>query len=371
MHPHLGLSVGPLVSALRPNAREASIEFVPLSPDRIAPYQTFAREQFGPASYQAQRNYLRWMYEEAPHTTGYGEAKLAVVGERVVGCFHKMHLPWTWGGKTELVASPHNLVVDPRFRTGVGLGLITETFRGEKHQLLMGAGSSVDRIYERLGARALTSCWLRTLLNPLTAPAVAALHRAAPIAMDAVLARAHAVMGHVRVPARWVEVRSSFDDEIASDATHMLLRHSGSAAHVHWTPELVQWRFFSKIGPRHLLVCLGPSRDARAFAIVSLGVHHALALARTVEWHAESERWSLLLGIVVRALLSVLGANAWFAMTSDPARAASWRRLGFWDAREPPKIYELHSPRTASFGATSFGGSAGDYGFEAMALDRT
>jgi hypothetical protein len=355
-----------------PGTLEGSVEFVPLSLATVGAYQTFARDHFGPASHQAQQSYLTWMYEEAPHApAGLEEAKLAVAQGRVVGCFHKMRLPWIWGGSTALVSSPHSLMVDPRFRTGVGLGLIAEAFRGEKHQLLIGAGPSVTRIYEKLGARPVTSYWLRTALNPFTIPAIAAFHRAAPIAMDAVISRTHAAVDRAHLPARSIEVRSSLDEELASHVARMLLRASGSAAHIQWTPDLVRWRFFSKYGPRHLLVCLGPGQDARAFAIVSLGVHRTLALARTVEWYAESKRWGFCLGVVVRALLSVMGANAWFAMTSDPRRAASWRGIGFWNAREPPMIYELHSPRIQSFGPLCLGGAAGDHGFEAIPLDKT
>jgi hypothetical protein len=348
-----------------------TVEFIPLCLATVGAYQAFARQHFGAASHQAQRNYLRWIYEEAPHApAGLEEAKLAVIQGRVIGCFHKMRLPWVWAGRAALVSSPHSLAVDPHFRTGVGFGLMAEAFRGESHQLLIGAGSSVTRIYEKLGARAVTSYWLRTLLNPFTVPVSAAMHRA-PAVMDAVLARAHAALGRIPFPGKWIDVESSLGDERLSDVAETIHRNSGGRAHIQWTPDLLRWRFFSKFGPRHLLVRLGPGGEARALAIVSLGAHRSLVLARTVEWYAESERWGFWLSVVVRALLSVAGANAWFAMTTDPRRAALWRRFGFWNVRQPPMIYELHSPRSESFGAICLGGAASDYGFDAIPFDRT
>jgi hypothetical protein len=270
-----------------------------------------------------------------------------------------------------LMSSPHGLVVSPEARgKGVGAALLARTYGGERHLLLLGAGKSVQRTYVRMGAELVPTFWHRTFLNPMTAPVIVGLHRLSPSLVDRGLALACSVANAVRTRGAWLDVHHTVSRGLASEIADLLVRDANGDAHVAWTWELVHWRFFAHSGPRHIVVRsgAGPGRDPRAFAIVSLGIQRSLLVARTVEWYAEDDRAARRLAISLRALLTAMGANAWLAMTSRPARAQQWQRLGFWPAPNAPMAYQLHQPRGTSFGSMAFGGGAGDYGFEAIPL---
>ncbi len=338
----------------------SSVEVVALTPDLIAPYIEFAKEAFGADSYQSRRGFLRWHYEKAPlQDSSLSDAKVAVVDGNVVGCFHKLRLPWMVHGARTIVASPHNLFVLPRYRTGTGFGLISECFRGENHLLLLGAGPSVQPIYARLGARPLEALWYRTVVNPV--PAVAAINWGCQRLADHALALACRWAG--RQSIRSLRFDTAVDDALAAEVAQQLIGRRDAGAYVSWSADAERWRFFS--GPRHILVRVGTN----ALALVSIGIHRSLCVARTVEWVSQDKASALALSLGARALLSVLGVNLWLAMTSDRTTAAQWRKTGFWRVPSPPVALELHRPRSASFGEPIFYGGGGDSGFEALPLD--
>lgn len=366
LHPQMGKPRG-IVNA-SPSTSE--LDVVPLTPELHPAYLRFAAREFGADSYQGREGYLRWLYAQAPIGGGVPpRAMVAVVDGHVVGCFHKMRLPWSLGDETVLVTSPHNLLVSVAHRTGVGFALISETFKRESHLLLLGAGAAVDKIYERLGARAIPTYWHRSVLNPITLPVVFALHRAAPRVLDALLARTCAGVNGGLSGGK-VDVRAHADGGVADEVIGLLRHTAGTRAHVRWTAETLRWRFFDPAGPRHLLVRLGAAkREPSALAIVSIGIHRSVCVARTVEWYARDTAAALAIGLALRALLTALGANAWMAMTSDAQASKQWRRAGLWRLAKAPATLELHRPRALTFGAACFGGGAGDSGFEALPLD--
>jgi hypothetical protein len=336
-------------------------EIGPLTVELIPSYLRFAREAFGTGSYQSRRGFLRWLYDESPvEGACIGDGKVVVCAGEVVGCYHKMRLPWRFAGRDEVVPSPSNLFLLERNRArGVGFGLISETFANHKHLLLIGSGPAVQPIYDRLGAQLIETHWLRTVVNPLSAPAYLAMHRASTRLADLSFASAHAIAG--RLP----RVHSSLDNAAAGEVAEMLIRGARGRMHLAWNAELVRWRLFSPIGPRHVLVRIGD----RALTVVSLGSARSLFVSRTVEWYAEDDASAHALALATRAVLTALGVNVWLAMTSDDRTASQWRATGFWGMKEPPSVYELHKPRDMAFGAILLNGGGGDSGFEAMPLD--
>lgn len=342
------------------------VEIGPLTKELIPSYLCFAREAFGEASYQSRPGFLRWLYDESPvDGARISDGKVVVAAGEVVGCYHKMRLPWRFDGREDIVPSPSNLFLLERNRArGVGFGLISETFANHKHLLLIGSGPAVQPIYDRLGARLIKTHWLRTVVNPLSAPAFLALHRVSARLADLSFASARAIAG--RLPSAG---KLSFDVSVAgreaAEVAEMLVRGARARMHLAWSAELVRWRFFSPFGPRHVLVRI----EDRAIAIVSLGSARSLFVSRTVEWYAENDAAAFALSLATRALLTVLGVNVWLAMTSDDRTASQWRAAGFWSMKEPPSVYELHKPRELAFGDVLLNGAGGDSGFEAMPLE--
>lgn len=329
----------------------SDVEVVPLSRGLVPAYQAFAARAFGPRSYQTRAGYLRWLYELAPEPRGLGACAVATARDEVVGCFHALHLPWTINGATRSVCAPHNLMVAPEHRTGVGFALIMELLKSSSDHLLIGAGDAVRPIYERLGARPLASHWLQTVVNPLSVPIARLVDRGGRL--ERWLDRARQLASKLRVGG--LELHATCDDEqCAALATR--LNADTSHAHVRWSAELVHWRFFHAKGPRHLLIV-----HEDAVLLVSLGVRGSWIVARTVAQRGVG----VLLLVAARALLGLLGVNAWLSMTTNATEAATLRRAGFWPMRRPPEVFELHRPRSTRFPSVSLTG-AGDYGFEAL-----
>lgn len=53
-----------------------------------------------------------------------------------------------------------------------------------------------------------------------------------------------------------------------------------------WTPDLLSWRFFHPMGPRHHSVLIETSDGIAGYAFVSVGARHGILLARVIDWRA-------------------------------------------------------------------------------------
>jgi hypothetical protein len=113
----------------------APLEVLPFSEKWLSAYLDFASRAFGPRSYQADERYLRWMYNESPHGS-LSDCVIAVDGERIVGCLHKLRLTWRIDTQEALVATAHNLFVEPDYRRGVGATLILAAMRARRRSTL-------------------------------------------------------------------------------------------------------------------------------------------------------------------------------------------------------------------------------------------
>ena len=135
--------------------------------------------------------------------------------------------------------------------------------------------------------------------------------------------------------------------------------------HVAWTPELVRWRFFHSLGPRHAYVEFG---KPGAFALLSLGPREGLLVGRLIfvshpAIAAGEPSVKQMCGILRRA-----GAHAVFAMTVRDDLASLLQACRFGGYPVTPETYLFH--REKSFVQdTSIGPEVTDLGFEAISHD--
>jgi hypothetical protein len=323
----------------------ALFEVLPFSEKRLSAYLDFASRAFGPLSYQADERYIRWMYDVSPHGA-LSDCALVAHGERIVGCLHKFRLMWRIDKEQALVATAHNLFVDPDYRSGLGATLILAAMRGETAIYVPGASGAAGLMYEKLRWHSIACQWYRRV-------------RPSPLGLLRAIGKGSSVYddgerGELRLT-------SAPDGDTIDACVAALNDVAGESASPVWSRETFVWRFFHPLGPRHLLARSG----SRTLAIFSCGVRKRIRIARLMdaafddrERFVELLRWTTRLlarrGVVVswsysshEALNAVIAELRWTAITQAPRSFLFRRGAG--------------APRAAAIHA-----SAGDFGFESI-----
>lgn len=345
----------------------SSFDVRPMTRDDVPAYLAFARAAYGPYAYQAQARYLRWLYESPGSAgRGYEDAKLAVEGDVVVGCIHKMRYRVRTGDELAELACPHNLFVNESHRHGAGLALIMESFKDEKHIFLMGVMPPVTAIYEKLRCKPIPAYWHRAILNPLTALVSYPLSRVAPRHAEAVVER---VVDLACLLGRVGSCRVSRAEDTANARASLaeLKRVSGAGTSTAWDDAAITHRFLHPDAPRHLIFEVTRARH-HGVAVVSVGIRRGLVAARIVECAASSQDFTARVVCAVRRLMRVAGANVLLGYTTSEASHRAFEGAGFGAQRVSPSSLAL-SRRGAMPIPIELGGGAGDFGFEAIRLD--
>jgi hypothetical protein len=322
-------------------------------------YRAFCQREFGP-THQGREGYLRWLYEDNPAGRGIGDALVAMgPSGDVIGCIHRLRLPWRVDDQAEVIPSLHNLMVAEAHRGGLGFFLLMAAVKGETHAIVPGVEGRLQEAYVRMRYQRLPSRWYRRVVDP------------ARFGMQAVLHRVGRPEPAPRVPPNLssamdgFELTTSPDDRAVADVATALVanaRASGAdaAAHVDWTPELVAWRFFSARGPRHVL-----ARDVAAgtLAILSIGPRHGITVARLMAWSPTALSADVLSRLA--AIAKRLGAAALLAFEVRPGGASGMAAAG-WQPRTAAPGSFLYSRGRAILEVDLDGGGT-DQGFEAIA----
>ncbi|MRR54713.1 MAG: hypothetical protein EG822_09415 [Deltaproteobacteria bacterium] len=323
-------------------------------------YKIFAQNQFGIGSYQSSENYLKWLYCENPHSRGYSDLIVGILEDgRVIGFIHKMRLPWKVEGETVLFPSLHNLVVKQEFRSGAGFWLMKKSIHGEEHALIPGVVQPLSTAYIEMRCQPMPSSWFKFVLSPFSAFVALGFHRltgkcffrnrfALPLNRN---------IGDFRV------TKSPEVSELEQIA-HYLNSASG-ANHIVWDADLVRWRFFHELGPKHALIRHLKNTDE--FAVVSFGQRSGLNIARIIVvsdgFILDTGLYSFLKNEVKKA-----GASALFFMTTKQHVAAAMVQRGFTSYKVSPDTYIYHKNKNTEFDA-KFGSESTDVGFESIVTE--
>lgn len=348
-----------------------TVRWTTWEPDHAEAYRRFARRTFGPGSYQARDAYLRWLYDHRPG--GGPERKgflLAVTGTgEVVGCIHKMPLPWTVDGRDVVIPAAHNLMVAPEHRSGLGLALIMACFDGEDHVLIPGATKQAAAIYDRLGCQQVEGSYYRKVIRPLSG--------------GLALAGSRLGTGGAR-PRRFP--REAPSSQGSRDRTGLRVSHAPTGdllaalsdgmnaaacgeARPRWNPELVRWRFFHAAGPRHVLVHVEGEAPLRSFAIASLGPRRGLNVGRILGAGADTaEALASVLEATQRSIARA-GGHVLIFYCGDERLDGLFQACGWTPRPDPPGTYFHHRRDLQPFKGYSVMGGAADYGFEALPED--
>ena len=342
----------------------SEIDWIPYDSSIFRAYHLFARKCFGKESYQSNENYIAWLYQENPLSRRDDDFLIGLSEDgRVVGCLHKMRLNWRHQGDSVEVPAFHNYMVDPDFRHAAGFFLLMKALSNEQHALMPGAGSASSELYQKLGFQeAKTSCYFKTL-RPIQAA----------FRMSAQKFLSHSFKKRYFDRSR-LETAGSSDfsatllptDDLIEELMEAMNSHGPEATVPLWTVEQLKWRFFHKLGPRHLLVYEHRPPGIGSFAILSLGPRRGLNLARIVELNARSvDSLKRLLPQVFSAIRRAQGQVVQY-LTASQKTNDRLAMIGWKNARSCPKTYFYHKVKGQHFENYSFNSSAGDYGFEAI-----
>lgn len=139
------------------------------SPERLDAYREFVRACFGRFAYQAQPDYLDWLYCRNPYGCGFDDFRIVThEGERVVGCLHKLRftLSTPTDDTPQTGVAIHNLMVHADHRKGVGFLLLREVIGKHKRFLVPGVIGELSQSYQRLGATRIDAFWGQKRLLP-------------------------------------------------------------------------------------------------------------------------------------------------------------------------------------------------------------
>ncbi len=123
-------------------------------------YATFCEDNFGKNSYQINRSYLEWLYDEP------GSSFLvAVIEDKIIGIMHNFKAPVAISEEYKMVTVLHDLMVDDKYK-GAGLHLIQNGLKSDEYVVLPGALGRISRAYSRLGSKSFNSFWYRKFQFP-------------------------------------------------------------------------------------------------------------------------------------------------------------------------------------------------------------
>jgi hypothetical protein len=333
---------------------EARAAIRPMTPDDEPAYRAFCAATYGPSAYQGRSTYLRWLYDDSPLGRGIGDALLAIEADgTVVGCVHRMRLPWRIHGEVVDVPSNHNLMIAPSHRGGAGFFVLTAGVRGEEYALVPGVVDDMAELYTRLKYQRLGARWHRrvlradrvvvqTVANRLGRPAP---ERVVPDGLEATIAG-------LRVTSRPDDATL---ERIARTLIDQATVDGPDVAHVAWTGPLLRWRYFAARGPRHALI---RGHDDDTFAIVSIGPRRGVTVARLLAWAPAVMERSFLGGI--KRIVERLGAAALLAFDAPATPRDTLAAAGWPPMASPPLTFlyakdKQHLPVSLDAGATDLG----------------
>lgn len=342
----------------------SSIRFVPFEGERTAEYCMFASESWGAGAYQAKPAYLDWLYRENPSAGGEPDFLLAVTeAGQLVGAVHRMNLPWNLDGRIETVPAAHNLYVREHYRTGTGLYLLLAMMKNQDHVFCPSQVPPLADTLDRLRWQEATVRWYRRILSP-TAAALRLARNRLPGGQPPRMTAAAIAPAPRNLGAGIQATVTPSEGTIGELSRAMRERLAGVREKPHWTPELVHWRFFHPIGPKHLLV---HDRDGQ-FLILSLGRRHGLNTSRIIDGSCASPEKMALMVQKTEKFLSRHGVHVLLGFSSDhqlqsALECAGWRPL----TGHTRRTFFYHRDKSARFTRYAFNASAGDFGFEAFA----
>ena len=333
-------------------------EWLPYRDDFFSSYCSLVENEYGRGCYQSSKHYFHWLYSANEYSRGFDDCLIGVVdGVEVVGCIHKMRLPWLIRGELSYVPTLHNLIIKPKYRTGAGLWLLKKALYGEDHGVVPGVRQPFSEVFRQMKCQPVPSKWFQLPLRYVRGGIALGLHK---LTYGAFTQRRYFENRDATISGCRLTTSPSTDDLERVAAT---LNASSGRDHVMWDSRLVRWRFFDESGPRHAFIEM--SDDPAAHAVVSLGPRSGLIVARII---LISDAWITHGESGLRRICDLLGhtpAHAVLAMTVLEDFATLLTAGQFTRYKIHPDTYLFHKDRQF-LQESILGSEVTDIGFESL-----
>jgi hypothetical protein len=303
-----------------------------IEPKEEAAYLEFARAAWGNNSVQADQSFLAWLYKENPNTRGIERDLLVLVdGNKIVGAFHRMRIPWRIDSKRLVVPSVHDLFVRTSHRTvrgeeclvPPGVQVMLAALERETHVALFGLGEVADKIYERMRNPAVRVFWLEKIRSRANA------------ATQVVASRLGLSVRSGRQISRRITRTSDFEvlrivDPTDDELVEALTITPTAPTYPDWDLASYRWRFFHELGPKNILFLARRNRTLSGRAVISVGLKNGVIVARVVELVFQDARCLDALSEGIEETFNDMRVPVCLAVTSSPEVAERLHRAGWY-----------------------------------------
>jgi hypothetical protein len=306
-----------------------------IEPKEEAAYLEFARAAWGNNSVQADQSFLAWLYKENPNTRGIERDLLVLVdGNKIVGAFHRMRIPWRIDSKRLIVPSVHDLFVRSSHRTvrgeqclaPPGMHVMLAALEKETHVALFGLGEVADKIYGRMRNPTVPVFWLEKFRSRAKAGMqMVASRLGRPVRIDRQINRRITKASDFEV--------SRIVDPAPDELVEALTITPAAPTYPDWDLASYRWRFFHELGPRNILLLARRNRTLSGRAVVSVGLKNGVSVARVVELVFQDTECLGALLHEIEETFKDMRVPVCLAVTSSPEVAERLRRAG-WDFRK-------------------------------------
>jgi hypothetical protein len=315
----------------------------------------FSREVYGIKSYQADPRYYKWLYQSNP-LAGNADCCAAFEGNKLVGVIHKMRLPLGGTESGQTVACIHNHIVRKDARAGVGFLLLKKAQKAEFSVFAPGVSGRTKLLYESLK--------FAEIETALQVKPLSLLKLSSQLVNASLGTHKNKVMKVAAAPQMGLE--GKLMTTLTPTAAQMdriavfLNSRSGPEAMqkvaVVWTGGLVQWRFFSDIGPKHVLVY---DETMSKFSVISLGSRNGVSIARLILIYTDDvSSFAKQLAKVAR----LFGASLFMAYSQDKDMFAALAQAKWKERKIQISAFFYVNPPKALATSTAIT----DFGFEAV-----
>jgi len=262
------------------NVLNKAVEYRKYNKDDYDSYATFCINNFGKNSYQINRSYLDWLYDDPSKSFA-----VALSETKIVGIEHNFKAPVLINGEYKIATVLHDLMVDESHRGAAGFRLMQDSLKSDDYLVLPGSVGRLSRVYGRLGSKKFESFWYRKFQFPKNIFRRISEKRFSRYKKNAI--QKNLLLGHSR------EIDGSF-----------LTKALKKFDKVDWFSSYFKWRFTNKNAPLTFYVTDDAGENSVLFIIGKRGL---IPYARIFYVHYESELILKKIMLFIERITSKLG----------------------------------------------------------------
>tara|TARA_Y100000768_G_scaffold289138_1_gene223290 strand:+ start:7173 stop:8195 length:1023 start_codon:yes stop_codon:yes gene_type:complete len=318
-------------------------------------YINFAEKNFKRSGYQFNTNYLKYLYDENPYTTGLSDCRIILkkVGDKseIVGCIHNINSKLYFSNQSNMsirFSGIHNLMID-KDNLGIGYKLMNDIIKQHQNFYVPGVVGNLNKFYSKIGAKQILNQWFRKFIFPNIYQSILRI-RGLRISESSLkrfsknILQIHGVKLH--------HCRSNQLAEIIS-------KDIDSADEPKLSTEYIFWRIFGDCNPDKQTFVMTLDND---YAIFSVGCRKNIPVLRLVYVNSQILNNAKYLMGYIMAFARSFGMIGIFSASDNSEINYQLKLLKFNEIKNAPKSYLYSKHLNDSY--SSYWPLMGDYGFD-------